>query len=312
MPLPESIPAITIGLPCHGRPAFLKAALEHLVGQSFTDFEILVSENPSGAEDIRGIVEGFAAAGAPIRYRRHATNIGVLGNFVSALEGVTSPYFLWAADDDLRHPESLATLHALLAANPDRALAAASVEVINTEGRTVDHHPGFSRFSAGAGQGLIDFLAEPEIAGKANLIYGLFRTEALRTTLQTPGGGLPAGWGPDLVFLTAFLARFGVIGTDRVLLRKRTNNARMKPLSKRFPGDFGWPRREYAGLRARILAAIPDAALRARAAAVLDARQRHIAGLGGLRRGAMKALGLDAGVPLLPAPGDAWAQGPVP
>lgn len=309
MPLSEGIPAITIGLPCYGRPAFLKAALDHLLGQTFTDFVIHVSENPSGAEDIREIVEGLIAAGAPIRYHRHATNIGVLGNFVSVLEGVQSPFFLWAADDDLRHPESLATLHALLTANPDCALAACSVEVINTEGTTIDHHPGFSRFSAPAGQGLARFLAEPEIMGKANIIYGLFRTAALRATLEATGGGLPEGWGPDLVFLSAFLSRFGVVGTDRVLLRKRTNNARIKPLSKRFPGDFGWPRREYAGLRARILAAIPDASLRAEAGAVLDARQRHIAGLGGLRRGAMKALGIDAGDPLRPASGDVWARG---
>jgi glycosyltransferase involved in cell wall biosynthesis len=312
MPLPESIPAITIGLPCYGRPTFLKEALDHLLSQTFTDFEIHVSENPSGAEDIREIVEACQRAGAPIRHHRHATNIGVLRNFVSVLEGVQSPFFLWAADDDLRHPESLAILHALLTANPDRALAACSVEVINIEGQTIDHHPGFSRFSAPAGQGLASFLTEPEICGKANIIYGLFRTEALRATLATTGGGLPEGWGPDLVFLSAFLSRFGVIGTDRVLLRKRTNNARMKPLAKRFPGDFGWPRREYAGLRARILAALPDTPLRAEAAAVLDTRQRHIAGLGGLRRGAMKALGLDASAPLQPASGDVWAGGSAP
>lgn len=314
MPLPERIPAITIGLPCYGRPAFLKQALDHLLSQTFTDFAIHVSENPSGAEDIREIVEGFIAAGAPIHYHRHATNIGVLGNFVSVLEGVTSPFFLWAADDDLRHPESLSTLHALLTANADRALAACSVEVINTEGQTIDHHPGFSRFTSDKDRvrTLLDFLAEPEICGKANIIYGLFRTEALRATLDAIGGVLPAGWGPDLVFLSAFLSRFAVIGTDRVLLRKRTNNARTKPLSKRFPDDFGWPPSEYAVLRARILATIPDMALRVRAAAVLDARQWHIAGLGGLRRGAMKALAIDAGRPLQPAPGDSWAGGAAP
>ena len=57
MPLSESIPAITIGLPCYGRPAYLKAALDHLLGQTFADFVIHVSENPSGAEDIREIVD---------------------------------------------------------------------------------------------------------------------------------------------------------------------------------------------------------------------------------------------------------------
>lgn len=302
-------PAITIGLPCYGRPAFLKEALTHLAQQTFRDFEILVHENPSGAEDIRNIVQGFIQDGAPIRYHRHEVNIGILPNFMSVLTGVQSPLFMWAADDDLRHPEALAVLHAMLVADTGRHLAVSSVEVINTDGASIDHHTGFSRFTGNGdlAQSVLDFLAEPEICGKANLIYGLFRTPALNTAFATLGNALPDGWGPDLILLTAFLARFPIVGTDRVLFRKRTNNARAKPLTKRFPVDFGWPTDEFPELRAKILAAIPDDTTRARAGTLLDERQRHLTGFGGLRRGILKALSLEDSPKAVPVAHDAWA-----
>jgi glycosyltransferase involved in cell wall biosynthesis len=305
-------PAILIGLPCYGRPAFLKEALDHLARQTFRNFRVLLHENPSEASDIEGIAAAFKRDGLPIDYHRHQRNIGILANFTSVVEPAETPYFMWAADDDLRHPESLTILIGMLEAAPQRHLAASSVEVINTDGRTIDHHPGFSRFTTGADRGaaLVDFLAEPEIAGKANVIYGVFRTPALKTALAALGGGLPEGWGPDLAFLAAFLSRFDMVGTDRVLFRKRTNNARTKPLAKRYPGDYGWPTQEFIGLKARILAGLPDDAMRRNVSAMLDARQRHLAGLGGLRRGALKALGLDAAAAHAPDARDRWHRLP--
>lgn len=301
-------PAITIGLPCHGRPEYLRDALEHLSRQTFRDFEILVHENPSGADDIRAIVDGFTEVGVPIRYHRHPENMGVAGNFLSVLKAAESPFFLWAADDDLRHPESLAVLHGLLVAYPDAHLAAGSIEVINSLGESIDHHPDFSRFSTGEdrGEAVLRFLEESEICGKANLIYGLFRTTSLRAAFTAIGGMFPAGWGLDLVLLTAFLSRFGVVGSDRILLRKRTNNARRKPLAKRFPQDFGWPSREFSQFRKQILSAIADPVVVRAAADVLDRRQAHLTRLGAVRRLVMKAVGTDSSRPNPAAPGEAW------
>lgn len=301
--------AITIGLPCYGRPEYLREALEHLAAQSYRDFEILVHENPSGADDIRVIVDEFSRAGAPIRYKRHPENLGITGNFLSVLEAAESPLFLWAADDDLRHPECLEVLHAMLMANPDAHLASGSVEVINTLGERIDHHPGFSRFSTGEDKAgsVLRFLEESEICGKANLIYGLFRTASLREAFTAIGGRFPTGWGLDLVLLTAFLSRFVVVGNDRVLLRKRTNNARRKPLSKRFPQDFGWPALEFSQFRTHIVAAIADPELARAAAAVLDRRQAHLVRLGAARRLFLKAFGADSAQALTVASGEGWA-----
>lgn len=300
--------AITIGLPCYGRPDYLKEALDHLLRQTFRDFEILVHENPSGAEDIREIVEVFTQQGAPIRYHRHPENLGVTGNFLSVLEAANSPFFMWAADDDLRHPESLAVLHGLLETHPDVHLAACSVEVINTLGESIDHHPGFSRFTTGADrdEAVLRFLEEPEICGKANLIYGLFRTTSLREAFAAIGGTFPAGWGLDLVLLAAFLSRFDMVGSDRVLLRKRTNNPRNKPLTKRFPQDFGWPSREYRTFRAQMLAAIPNEGLRKVTADMLDRRQAHLTRGGAIRRLLLKALDLDSGRQSRAGPDEVW------
>ncbi len=290
------MPAITVGLPCYGRPAFLKEALEHLARQSFRDFVVLVHENPSGAEDIRHLVEGFIREGAPFRYHRHPENLGIVGNFMSVLRAVETPFFLWAADDDLRHPDSLAILRGMLVEAPGAHLAACSVEVINSLGASIDRHAGFSRFTTSEvrHEALLRFLDEPEICGKANVIQGLFRTQSLREALVAIGGSFPECWGLDLVVLTAFLARFDMVGTDRILLKKRTNNPRTKPLTKRFPRDYGWPACDFALFRTHVLAAIPDEATRRAAAAILDRRQAHLTTTGAIRRFLLKALGIDS------------------
>lgn len=301
-------PAITIGLPCYGRPAYLRAALEHFALQSEQGFRIILSENPSEANAIAPLAAEFAARGLNIHYRRHTEDIGMVANFMSVLRDADTEFFMWAADDDLRHPEALKTLLGRLVQYPEAGLAACSVEVINAAGTTIDFHGGFSRFTEleNPADGVLRFMAEPELGGKANLIYGLFRTGPLRIAMEAIGGGFPECWGPDLVVLASFLSRFRVVAVDRALLRKRTRNDRVTPLGKRYPQDFGWPAAEFPAFRAAMLAALPDDTVRTEAARILDARQRHLAGIGLVRRTVLKATGFSTAPARALKPEDMW------
>lgn len=302
---------VTIGLPCHGRPALMEAALASLLGQSFRDFTLLIHENPSGSDHIRDLVSRVAGDDPRVVFHRHAGNIGITANFLSLVEACRTEFFMWAADDDLRHPEALAEMVAMLDAAPEAALAGFSVEVINLDGETIDFHPGFSRFTDGGDRAasLRRFLTEPELLGKANLAYGLFRAEALRAAFAALGGGFPACWGPDYVLLAALIARFPVVASDRVLIAKRTNKASLAPLSKRYPEDYGCPRRDFPAFAAALHAAMPDEATRRAAAESLEARRGHLRHpLVLMRRMILKALRLDSGPVSVPAAGWRWSR----
>lgn len=114
---------MSIGLPTYNRPGPLRHALECLVGQSYRNLEIVVSDNASPTDETERVVREFAARDPRIRYHRQATNIGPLANFRAVLELATGEFFAWMADDDWCHPHFIAELLRLLQADSTIALA---------------------------------------------------------------------------------------------------------------------------------------------------------------------------------------------
>lgn len=299
---------ISIGMPCYGRPAELRNALQHLEQQSFRDFRIILHENPSDSDMIAQICTEFSDRGLVIDYVRHPAQIGVIPNFISVLNSSSSEYFMWAADDDLRHPEALEVFYSQLEQDRDLSLAASSVELINRSGQTIDWQLGFSRFTTGASKkdATLRFLAEPEQLGKANMIYGLFRRDHLLHALEVVGGTFPDVWGQDLVVLAAFLARYEMVATDRVLFKKRTSSDRTRPMAKRYPADFGFNWSQYKGYSEWIRVATQETGIAEEAEHVLRGRLRHLMGLGAVRRAVMRALGCETGIARPPDEDVAW------
>lgn len=100
------MPKVSIGLPVYNGEKFLNNALESLLSQTFTDFEIIISDNAS-TDSTQTICEKFAKQDKRIRYIRQKCNIGMFSNFIFVLKQSTSKYFQWAAADDLWHPTFL-------------------------------------------------------------------------------------------------------------------------------------------------------------------------------------------------------------
>lgn len=299
---------ISIGMPCYGRPAELRNALLHLEQQTFKDFKIILHENPSNSDAIAQTCSEFSNRGLDIDYVRHPDQIGIVPNFISVLKSSSSKYFMWAADDDLHHPEALEIYFTILERNRDLSLAASSVEVINRSGQSIDWQLGFSRYTThGRPQdSALHFLAEPEQLGKANIIYGLFRREHLIHALDIVGGTFPDVWGQDLVVLTAFLARYRMVGTDRVLFKKRMGSDRRRPITKRYPADFGFNLSQYKVYSEWIRVATQEAGIAEEAQRILRSRLRHLMGIGAIRRALLRALRCETGVARPPDEGTAW------
>lgn len=93
-------PLVSVGVPVYGRPELLKRRLANIVGQTYRNLEIIVSDNASPDPEMDLIARTFASSDPRIRYARQATNIGAGANFEFVLSGSTGRYFIWAADDD--------------------------------------------------------------------------------------------------------------------------------------------------------------------------------------------------------------------
>ncbi len=266
---------VFIGLPCYNRPDGLRRAIACMQAQTHGDWRMLIADNAS--PDLRVGEIGHAAASADprIAYIRQETNIGAAGNFRFVANRADAPFFMWASDDDVWEPDFIATLLALLKADPQHQMAFSSIDNINRDGLSYRSYPGFTRLNSGDSR-LEDarrFLDDPEIMGKANLIYGIFRTDALKAAVDDYWEIADLGaHGGDVVFLFGFVARHPVIGTDAVLLHKRVPTTKTAYRLKHPPRGYFVRLRQYRGYLNRHLAVSPDEKIRIMARETLRKR----------------------------------------
>lgn len=116
--LPVKGPLITIGMPVFNGAATVAVAIESVLGQTFSDFELVISDNCS-TDGTTDICRRYAEQDARIRYIRQDTNIGASPNFRYVVEQARGTYFTWAAADDVRSPDFIETNVRFLENNPD-------------------------------------------------------------------------------------------------------------------------------------------------------------------------------------------------
>jgi glycosyltransferase involved in cell wall biosynthesis len=115
-------PVVSIGFPIYNDQRFGPAALDCLLKQTYTDFELIISDNAS-TDMSEAFCRGAAVRDARIRYFRQSENIGPSANFNFLLDAARGTYFMWAASDDLWAPDFLQTLVGALIARSNAALA---------------------------------------------------------------------------------------------------------------------------------------------------------------------------------------------
>lgn len=125
-------PRVTIGLPVRNGERHLRSAIESILGQTWTDLELVVSDNAS--TDATAEICAAYASDPRVRYERQPVDIGARENFHLVLSRARGEYFKWAACDDVLAPTFLERCVEALEADPGAVLAAADIEVIGDGG----------------------------------------------------------------------------------------------------------------------------------------------------------------------------------
>lgn len=111
-------PVVSIGLPVFNGGKTLGTVFDTLLGQSFIDFELIVSDNAS-TDDTRSICASYAERDWRIRYVRQEKNEGAEENFRYVFSQSRGEYFMWAAADDVRSSDFLAVNLDFLRSHPE-------------------------------------------------------------------------------------------------------------------------------------------------------------------------------------------------
>jgi glycosyltransferase involved in cell wall biosynthesis len=195
-----SPPPVSIGMPVFNSEKYIVPALESILGQSFSDLELIISDNASD-DRTREICQEFARQDRRIRYFRQPKNLGAPRNFNFVFEQARAPYFKWAAGSDVCDRDLVRVCKQVLDERP---------EVVLTFGKTVAIDEGGQIVAAVEDDLVMDderpsrrFRHVVDHSYYNNVHAGLFRSETLRRTmLEQP---YPSG---DMV-LIAELALYG-------------------------------------------------------------------------------------------------------
>jgi glycosyltransferase involved in cell wall biosynthesis len=127
---------VSIGIPVYNGERFLAKAIQSMLDQTFTDFELIISDNASN-DGTQEICEKFARDDSRVRYFRQEINIGAKANFNRVFEYSRGEYFKWVAADDVCGPRYLELTVAALDNDPSAVLAHTASRMINGKGEII-------------------------------------------------------------------------------------------------------------------------------------------------------------------------------
>jgi glycosyltransferase involved in cell wall biosynthesis len=202
-----AVPPVTIGLPVFNGERFLPKAMESILGQTFADFTLVVSDNASTDSTVE-IIEEHAARDRRVVLIRNETNRGAAWNYNRVFAECRSPYFKWAAADDMLAATCVErSLAALEGAPPTVVLAYPQTQLIDAEGRLLRTLDEDLAATPGAPP-RARFLRVVRNRVYGNVVFAVLRADALRKTRLH--GSFPSA---DYVLL----AELALVGEFRAL-----------------------------------------------------------------------------------------------
>ncbi|MCB0069468.1 MAG: glycosyltransferase family 2 protein, partial [Caldilineaceae bacterium] len=170
---------VSVGVPAYNRPDLLARTLQNLLRQTWVNIDIIISDNASSDFRVSEVMRSFANIDERTRIFHQPKNIGPLNNFFFVLKKSRAPFFMWAADDDYIEPWFVERALQKLWYNPALVLATSEARYITPEGELLDFVPEGEAFRRPLSKGPVDRLRHMLKHNFGNLVYGLFRKEAL-------------------------------------------------------------------------------------------------------------------------------------
>jgi glycosyltransferase involved in cell wall biosynthesis len=129
----STAPRLTIGLPVYNGEKYVAESLDALLGQSFTDFELIISDNAS-TDSTGDICRRYEKQDSRVRYFRQSRNVGLAPNHNFVAEQARTELFKWASNDDLYARDLLERCIDVLDKYPDAVLAHSWTAMVDESG----------------------------------------------------------------------------------------------------------------------------------------------------------------------------------
>lgn len=129
-------PPVSVCLVTYNRATLLPATLDSLLAQTFSDFELIISDDCS-TDDTEEICLEYARRDRRVRYYRNETNLGMPGNLNVSLQYAQGEYLANLHDGDVYRKDLLEKWKAALDDQPTAGFVFNAYRSVNSQGQTV-------------------------------------------------------------------------------------------------------------------------------------------------------------------------------
>jgi len=208
MEVKKATPRVSVGVPVRNGGKYIEAAIQSLVSQTEQDIEIIISDNASN-DGSECYLKSLPDLDQRIRYFRQEHALRAYDNFRFVLEQARGQYFMWAAHDDTRDIDFVATLANRLDQDVAAVLAFGDIFIVTPE-NTIGRMQPFPFSTVGLGR----WRRMTKVSRlQCFNIYGLWRTSALRRVPYSY-----CSWWPDLPMMmsAAWIGYFAYAADTRL------------------------------------------------------------------------------------------------
>lgn len=178
------MPKVSIAMPAYNCEKYIARSLESLLGQTYGDFELIISDNAS-TDGTEAVCRRFAAQDKRVRYVRRIDNIGGPGNFRHVFALSSGTYHKWSTADDYWHPAFLQEAVDILDRQADVVLCYPKTRKIDLSGATISDYEDTLHLVDSSPR--TRFRQLYERIGLCNAHLGLIRRETMLTTRLIAG-----------------------------------------------------------------------------------------------------------------------------
>lgn len=86
------MPLVSIGMPIYNGARYVEEALQSILGQTFSDFELIISDNAS-SDATESICRRYAVEDSRNRYSRNTHDLGATANYSRVIQLARGKYF---------------------------------------------------------------------------------------------------------------------------------------------------------------------------------------------------------------------------
>ena len=257
----EGSQLVSIGLPVYNGEELLPSLLESVLNQTFSNFELIISDNGSTDKTVEICTE-FSKKDTRVKLFQNSENRGPAYNFTKVLSLSRGPYFIWLAHDDEWRDNHLETVLDRIKDSEDTVLAVNGWYHMDDNGKSMNNLlPSEKIQSTSKRERFRRYLSAPYFdVGKACFIYGLMRSSALKSLpvdsilgeIDNVGANRPIG--RDVLFVLALFS-LGNVSYNSSLrtwgyrhrgVKRKRSQIKMTYDFLRFPLEALFGRREMA------------------------------------------------------------------